>query len=192
MHQVDGQCEDPYEVNGDQPDLLEGDVDAAVDVLDGFVMAGISDHGQLVRKPHFDPEIAHVDTQEGEDQDTEDGPILGGPGSAGDLAGLVFGAFGFAVGQPEGDPLDGMEDNKGVQADRDDLDNGIVRHKSRVDIEGAASVVRQELEVSGHVDDQEGDQKQASQAHNHLLAQGRGEKTGKPVHSRSVCKGPAR
>ena len=67
-----------------------------------------------------------------------------------------------------------------------------MRHKSRVDIEGFASVIGQQLQVAGHMDDQEDNQEKAGEAHNHLLPEGRGEKTGKPVHNRiglkSACK----
>jgi len=49
-----------------------------------------------------------VEAQEGEDQDAEEGHVFGGPGSAGDFAMGVFTAFGFAIGQGQGDTLDGV------------------------------------------------------------------------------------
>ena len=44
MDQVDSQGEDTDEIDEDEPDILEGDIDTAVDILDGFVVAGIGDH----------------------------------------------------------------------------------------------------------------------------------------------------
>ena len=116
MDQVDCQGKDTDQVNDDEPEILEGDIDAAIDILDGFIMAGIGDHAELVGKAHFRPEITHVYAQEGENEDPQQGHIFGGPGGTGDFAFGVFGAFGAAVHKPEGDPLDGMEDNKGVEA----------------------------------------------------------------------------
>ena len=97
MDQVNGEGQDTDEVDEDKPETLESYIDAAVDILDSFVMAGIGDHGELVRKAHLDPEVAHVKAQEGEDQDAEKGHILGGPGGAGNFAVGVFAAFGAAV-----------------------------------------------------------------------------------------------
>ena len=127
-----------------------------------------------------------MEAQEGEDQDTEEGHILGSPGSTGDFAVGVFTAFGFAIGQGQGDPLDGMEEDAGIEAYRDDPDKGVFGHKSRVDIEGPAAVVREELQVAGHVDDKEEDQEDAGKAHDHFLSQGRGKEAGYPVHNRSA------
>lgn len=172
--------------------MLEGDIDAAVDILDGDVMTGVGDHGERICKAHLEPEVAHMEAKEGEDQDAEDCHIFRSPGGAGDLTGVMPGAFGFPVGQPEGDTLDGVEDDKGIQTDGDDLDKGIMRHKSRVDIEGAAAVVCEKLQVAGHVDDKKEDQEEAGEAHDQFLSDGRGKETGNPVHNRSVCKGPAR
>ena len=39
VDQVDSQGEDADKVDDDDPDILEGDIDAAVDILDSFVMA---------------------------------------------------------------------------------------------------------------------------------------------------------
>jgi hypothetical protein len=186
VDQVYGQGEDTDEVDGHDPDFLEGDIDAAVDILHGFVMAGVGDHGELVCKAHLDPEVAHVEAEEGEDEDAEEGHVLGGPGGAGDLAGLIVASLGDAVGAGQDDALDGVEEDAGVEADRDDLDKGVVRHKCRVDIERFAAVIREELEVAGHVDGEEEDQEDAGEAHDHFLAQGRGKETGYPVHNRSA------
>ncbi len=61
MDQVNGECQDTYEVDEDKPEILKGYIDAAVDILDGFVVAGIGDHRELIRKAHLDPEVAHVE-----------------------------------------------------------------------------------------------------------------------------------
>jgi len=127
-----------------------------------------------------------VEAQEGEDQDTEEGHVFGGPGGAGDFTVGVFAAFGFAVSQGQGDPLDGMEEDTGVKSYRDDPDKGVFGHKGRVDIEGPAPVIGEELEVAGHVDDEEEDQEDAGEAHDHFLSQGRGKEAGYPVHNRSA------
>jgi len=141
MHQVNGERKHSDEVDGHQPELLESNIDPAVDVLDGFVMARVSDHGELIGKAHFDPEVTHVDAEEGKDQDSQQGHVFGRPRGTCDFAGLIIGAFGFAIVQPEDDPLDGMKDDKGVEAYRNHLDDDVVRHESRVDIEGAAAIV---------------------------------------------------
>ena len=122
-------------------------------------------------------------TQEREYQDTEQGHIFGGPGGAGDFAVGVFAAFSAAVLQRQGDPLDGVEHDKGVQAQGDDQDKLVFGHEGRIDIEGPAPVVREELEVAGHMDDEKEDQEEAGEAHDHFLAQARGKETGYPVHS---------
>lgn len=96
-----------------------------------------------------------MEAQEGEDQDAEEGHIFRSPGSAGDFAMGVFTAFGLAVGQGQGDTLDGMEEDAGVETDRNDPDKGVFGHKGRVDIEGPAPVIGEELEVAGHMDDEE-------------------------------------
>ena len=108
MDQVDGQGEDTDEIDSDKPDILKGYIDAAVDVLDGFFMAGVIDHRKLVGKAHLDPEVAHVEAQEGEDQDAQQGHIFRGPGGAGDFAVGVAAAFGFLVHEGQCDSLDGM------------------------------------------------------------------------------------
>ena len=77
----------------------------------------------------------------------------------------------------------GMQQDKGVQTYGDHLYDRVMRHESRVDIEGAATVIGEELEVARHVDDKEDDQEKAGEAHDHFLAQARGKKTGYPVHS---------
>ena len=174
VDQVDCQGKDSDQVNDDEPEVLKGDIDAAVDILDSFVVAGIGDHAELVGKAHFRPEIPHVDAEEGENEDPQDGHIFGSPGSAGDFAMGVFTTFSTTVHQPEGDSLDGMEENKGVEAQGDDQDKLVFGHERRVDIEGAASVVGKELEVAGHVDDEEKDQEKAGEGHDHLLAQAGG------------------
>ena len=46
-------------------------------------------------------------------------------------------------------------------------------HESRIDIEGAAPIVGEELEIAGHVDDEEKDQEEAGEAHDDFLAQAR-------------------
>ena len=117
MDQVNCQRKNANEINGDQPELLEGDIDTAVNILDGFVMTRVGDHGELIGKAHLNPEVTHVDAEEGEDEDSQQGHVFGSPGCACDFAGLVIGAFGFTVGQPEHDPLYGMEDDEGVEAD---------------------------------------------------------------------------
>ena len=183
MDQVDGQGEDTDQVDDDDPDILEGYIDAAVDVLDGFVVAGIGDHGELIGKAHLDPEVAHVKAQEGEDEDAEQGHVFRRPGGAGDFAVSVFAAFSASVHQRESDSLDGVEYDKGVQAQGDDQDKLVFGHEGRVDIEGPAAVVREELEVAGHMDDEEEDQEEAGEAHDDFLAQARGKETGYPVHS---------
>lgn len=183
VDQVDGQGEDADEIDDDDPDILEGDIDAAVDILDGFFVAGVGDHGELIGKAHLDPEITHVQAEEGEDEDAEQGHVFRGPGGAGDFAVGVFAAFGAAVHQGQGDPLDRMEDDEGVEAQRDDQDKLVFGHEGRVDIEGPAAVIREELEVAGHVDDEEEDQEEAGEAHDDFLAQARGKETGYPVHS---------
>ena len=108
VDQVEAQGGDTDEVDSHEPQLLEGDVNSAVDILYRFVVAGIGDHGERGGKAHLDPEVGHVETQEGEDQDTEESHILGSPGGTGDFAVGVFAAFGFAVGQGQGDTLDGV------------------------------------------------------------------------------------
>ena len=134
-----------------------------------------------------------MEAQEGEDQDAEEGHVFGGPGSAGDFAMGVFTAFGLAVGQGQCDALYGMEENAGIESYRNDPDKGVFGHKGRVDIEGPAAIVCEELQVAGHVDDEEEDQEDAGKAHDHFLSQGRGKEAGYPVHNRSaVYKGPAR
>ena len=72
VDQVYGQGEDTDKVDGHDPYFLEGDIDAAVDILHGFIMAGVGDHGELVCKAHLDPEVAHVEAEEGEDEDAEE------------------------------------------------------------------------------------------------------------------------
>ncbi len=183
MDQVNGEGQDTDEVDEDKPKVLEGYIDAAVDILDSFVVAGIGDHGELIRKAHLDPEVAHVEAQEGEDEDAEQGHILGGPGGAGDFAVGVFAALSSAVHQREGDTLNRMQQDKSVKAYGDDPDEWVFGHESRVDIEGPASVIREELEVAGHVDDEEEDQEDAGEAHDDFLAQARSKETGYPVHS---------
>lgn len=118
-------------------------------------MAGIGDHGQLVGKPHFDPEISHVEAKEGENQDAKEGHVFGGPGRAGYPATAVFGAFGDSVGPCQKDALDGMEEDAGIECNRDHPDKGVFGHKCRVDIERFASIISQQLEVAGHMDDEE-------------------------------------
>ena len=183
MDQVDGQGEDADQVDDDDPDILEGDIDTAVDVLDGFIMAGIGDHGELIGKAHLDPEVAHVEAEKGEDEDAEQGHVFRGPGGAGDFAVGVFASLGASVHQGQGDSLDGVEYDKGVQTQGDDQDKLVFGHEGRVDIEGPAAVVREELEVAGHMDDEEEDQEEAGEAHDDFLAQARGKETGYPVHS---------
>lgn len=124
-----------------------------------------------------------MEAQEGEDQDAEEGHVFRSPGGAGDFAMGVFAALSAAIHQCQGDPLDGVEHDKGVQAQGDDQDEFVFGHEGRVDIEGPAAVVREQLEVAGHVDGEEEDQKEAGEAHDHFLAQARGKKTGYPVHS---------
>ena len=51
-------------------------------------------------------------------------------------------------------------------------------HKPGVDIEGPASVAGHELEVANQMDDEEEDQENSGQAHDDLLPQGGGKKTG--------------
>lgn len=167
-----------YEVYDDDPGLLEGDVDAAVDILYGFVMARVSHHGELVCKAHLDPEVAHVEAEEGEDEDAEEGHILRGPGGTCDLTVGVFAALGFAVGQGQCDPLYRMQEDKRVQAYRDHPDEGVFGHKGCIDIEGPAPVVGEELEVAGHMDGEEEDQEDAGEAHDHFLAERGGKETG--------------
>ena len=173
MDQVDRKSKHSDQVNDDEPKILKGDIDTAINVLDGFVMTGVGDHGKLVSKAHFDPEVTHVDAEEGENEDTQDGHVFGGPGGAGDFAFGIFGAFGTAVHEPEGDSLNRMYDNEGIQADGDKLDEGVMRHESRVDIEGAAPVIGKELEVAGHVNDEKEDQEEAGETHDDFLAQAR-------------------
>lgn len=100
MNQVNSEGKNTDKIDGYQPELLESDVDATINVLDGFIMTRVGDHGELIGKAHFDPEITHVDAQEGEDQDAQHGHIFGSPGGPCDFSGLVIRAFSFAVGQP--------------------------------------------------------------------------------------------
>lgn len=51
-------------------------------------------------------------------------------------------------------------------------------HKPGVDIEGPASIAGQQLEVTNQVDDEEKDEENSGQAHDDLLSQGGGKKTG--------------
>ncbi len=173
-------CEGEYadEVYDHHPGFLKGDVDAAVDILYGFVMAGVGHHRELVRKAHLDPEVAHVEAEEGEDEDTEEGHILGGPGGACDLAVGIFAALGLAVQYDQSDSLEGVQEDKRIETYRDHPDEGVFGHKGRVDIEGPAPVVGEELEVAGHVDDEEEDQEDAGEAHDHFLAERGGKETG--------------
>ncbi len=143
MDQVNGEGQDTDEIDKDKPEVLKGYIDAAVDILDGFVVAGIGDHCELIRKTHLDPEVSHVQAQEGEDQDAKLGHIFRRPSSACDFAVGVFASLGAAVHQREGDPLDGMEENEGVEAYGDDPDKWVFGHESRVDIEGPAAVIGQ-------------------------------------------------
>ena len=76
-----------------------------------------------------------------------------------------------------------MEENKGVKAYGDDPDKWVFGHEGRVDIEGPATIVREKLEVAGHMYDEEEDQEEAGEAHDDFLAQARGKETGYPVHS---------
>ena len=178
MDQVYGQGEYADEVYDHHPGFLEGYVDATVDILYGFVVARVGDHGKLVCKAHLDPEVAHVEAEEGEDEDAEQGHILRGPGSTRDFAFGVFAAFGLAIHDGQGDSLEGVQEDKRVQAYRDHPDEGVFGHEGRVDIEGPAPVVGEELEVAGHVDDEEEDQEDAGEAHDHFLAERGGEETG--------------
>ncbi len=126
---------DADEVDGDDPYFLEGDIDAAVDILYGFVVAGVGDHGELVCKAHLDPEVAHVEAEEGEDEDAEEGHVFGGPGGAGDFAGAYLPPLAMRLARARSDALDGMEEDTGVEAYGDHPDEGVFGHKSRVDIE---------------------------------------------------------
>ena len=114
MYEVNRQGKYSDEINGHDPDLLEGYIDPAVDILNCFIMSGVGDHRELVRKPHFDPEVTHVDAQEGKNQDAEEGHVFGGPGGSGYFSTCVFRAFGDPVGSGEHDPLDRMEQDKRV------------------------------------------------------------------------------
>lgn len=119
-----------------------------------------------------------MQAEESKDQDTQEGHILRCPGGTGDFSGFVVAALGQAIGPREQDPLDGMEQDAGIQANGDDLDDRVVRHEGGVDIERSSAVIRQELEIAGHVDDEEEDQEDAGEAHDDLLSQGGGQETG--------------
>ncbi len=192
MDEVNGEGKNTDEIEGYNPYFLESYIDPAIDILNSFVMSGVGNHGELVRKSHFDPKITHMEAQECKNEDAEQGHVFGGPCGPGHFSACVFRSLGDPVGPGKQDSLDRMEQDKGVKSDRNDLDQGVVRHESRVDIEGFASVVCQQLQVAGHVYYQEENQKKAGEAHNHLLAKRGGEKTGKPVHNRICLKSPAR
>ena len=51
-------------------------------------------------------------------------------------------------------------------------------HEGRINIERFPSVMGKQLEIASHMDDQEKDEEKAGQAHNQLLTEGRGEKSG--------------
>lgn len=114
VDEVDAEDNRTDDIDKDEPPLLEGDVDAAIDILDGFGMAGVGDHRQLIRKAHLDPEVAHVEAEEGENEDPEQGHVFGSPGSSCHTATLVAHAFRFPVFLPEKDTLNGMQEDAGV------------------------------------------------------------------------------
>ena len=46
VDQVEAEGGDADQVDGYEPEFLEGDIDSAVDILYGFVVAGVGDHGE--------------------------------------------------------------------------------------------------------------------------------------------------
>lgn len=185
---MDGECKNTEEINGYHPEFLEGDIDTTVNILNGFIIAGVRDDLKIFGDAHLPPEITHVKAQESKDEDTEQSHVFGGPGRSGHFAAGIPGALGDAVGAEEDDSLNRVEEDKGIESDRYDPDQRVLRHKRRVDIEGFSSIIGQQLQVAGHVDDQEGNQEEAGEAHDHFLAHRGSQKSGKPGHNRNSLK----
>ena len=114
VNEVDAEGDGADDIDEDEPPLLERNVDATIDILYSFGMAGISDHGQLICKAHFDPEVTHMKAEEGENEDAEEGHVFGGPGGSCYPATLIPHTLCFPVFIPEEKALDGVEEDPGV------------------------------------------------------------------------------
>lgn len=75
MCEVKEQGDHTNDIHDDNPELLVSHAYSSVQVCDGMLHSGISDLSQLVGELHLEPKIAHVNTQENKDQDTQQGHV---------------------------------------------------------------------------------------------------------------------
>lgn len=144
VRQMEVQNDHRNQINPDNPNLFERSRHRRVKVfyLDALITFVVRDDGQLVRKFHFKPKIAHVQQQKEQHQRPQQRHILRSPRHA--LVAIrdgIFLSFCGAILEPERNADVAVQQNEEIQPIRNGLNEWIVRHKIGIHIERLAAVI---------------------------------------------------
>ena len=185
---VQAHCNEPDDVEEDDPPFAEGDVQQEVGIV--LIIAHAEHLGQL----HLGPEMGQVEADETDDDDTEYEHVLGRPGIGRSLARHFIAlpaAAGLEVlpGEPaavddvdqetEGEDGDHNGNESGAHEVAAELEQAVTRREKLL-VSGTGAVfsgegVDDREEVDGSVQEQEDEEEGAGDALDELLADGGGQ-----------------
>ena len=79
-------------------------------------------------------------------------------------------ATGSAIGAVKANPLNRMQQNKGIQGIGNDFDQGVMGHEKGISVKCLSVVVFEQLKITQQVHDQKQHQENSGQGHRHLLS----------------------
>lgn len=134
---------------------------------------------------HHRPKLDQVDDEEHKNNGAVSPHVLGhyriGLRSSGFCYRITLCATGAPIFYPKKNAQDGMQQNEEEIPFGNELNQWVVAHEISVDVEGFTIVVVEQLEVSSKVYHQKKDKENARQGHQKFLANGRSEKSKKPI-----------